>query len=112
MLTAAAPVSSSVVTPVILRPNEPYQVFSGAEILFGEIRCAFSAIEAGDSNLYYDEVGGEQYEYEYEYVYEDDNGGQNEQGWTEAEQLQALEEARREGFLNPFFFFLASLTVR
>lgn len=30
-------------TPVILRPNTPYQVYSGAEILFGEIRCAFEA---------------------------------------------------------------------
>ncbi len=74
--------SKGVTSPVILRPNTPYQVFSGCEILFGEIRCTFTALSGGggggddgmtesgyggmgesgfgNSELYYDEVGGDE----------------------------------------------------
>lgn len=48
--------------------------------------------EAVDNSLYYDEVQGE-YQDDFEYY---DEGEEEEGGWTEAEQLQALEEARRE----------------
>merc|ERR1711991_61214 len=48
--------SSSSTAPVILRPHEPYKVYSGAEMLFGEIRCVLTSLVAGEEEYeFYDQ---------------------------------------------------------
>ena len=37
----------SAAAPVVLRPHEPYTVYSGAEMLFGEIRCTITSLLVG-----------------------------------------------------------------